>query len=368
MKVHVHPADDGGCGHYRCIWPAEALQADGHDVDLPPGELAVVWQDTASGRTTGEAFALLTAGRVTSRVVGVVPPDCDVVVLQRPLQRELADVIPHLQAHGIAVVVEIDDDFAAIPPANVSFGSVHPRTNPDRNWQHLQRACGLADLVTCTTPALARRYGKHGRVRVLPNYVPASYLQVDRTPNVGVAVGWTGSVDTHPGDLETTGGAVARVVAQHPDSVFRVVGTGRGVRRRLGLHADVEACGWVEIDQYPHRIAELDVGIVPLQPSAFNQAKSALKMCEVAACGVPVVVSPTADNLRMHRAGVGMVAERPRQWEAILRLLVRTPAMRDELAAKGRAVMADHTIEGNAWRWWEAWADALKFRRGSVAA
>src|SRR6185369_9512770 len=34
VRVVVHPADQGGCGWYRLIFPSQTLQAQGHDVVL----------------------------------------------------------------------------------------------------------------------------------------------------------------------------------------------------------------------------------------------------------------------------------------------------------------------------------------------
>lgn len=341
MRISVYPADDGGCGHYRLVWPARALIAQGHEVTISAG-LPAQWIDDRDG---------------TPQVVGCEAIDADVVVLQRPLTRNLVDVIPFVQDQGVAVVVEIDDDFAAIPPQNISWPICNPRNNPNRNWDHLARACRMADLVTVTTPALARRYGGHGRVAVLPNFVPEWYLQVNQPRTLPLTVGWTGSVHTHPGDLEVTRGAVAKVVADL-GAELRIVGTGFGVGERLGLGADPPGTGWVELEAYPYPMAELDVGIVPLADNAFNAAKSCLKMMEFAALGVPVVGSPTPDNLRLHLKGVGLIARKPREWERALRSLITDNDRRAELAGDGRRLMAGLTIEANAERWLDAWTSA----------
>lgn len=352
MRVNVYPADDGGCGFYRVREPASALIAQGHDVSICEGLPAVWVDDPLTGRPN---------------VVGIEPMDVDVVVLQRPLGRDLADAIPHLQAQGIAVVVEVDDDFGAIPPTNISWRFVHPKANPDRNWDHLARACRMADLVTVTTPALARRYGSHGRVAVVANFVPERYLAVEPRRSPYVTVGWTGSVQTHPDDLEVTRGAVARAVAE-TGAQFRVVGTGIGVGSRLGFDADPPGTGWVELEDYPAAMARVHVGIVPLADSAFNAAKSCLKAMEFAAVGVPAVMSPTPDNLRLAETGIGMVARRPREWERALRTLLTDEARREDMAAHGRQVMAGLTIEGNAHRWWEAWTQASEVAVGRRVA
>lgn len=348
MRVAVWPADDGGCGAYRCIWPAQALIAQGADIDL---------RLPAEGTGIDGLFA---ATDGVERLVALQSiPDVDVVVIQRPLSAWRADVVPLLQQAGIRVAVEIDDDFSTIHPGNVSWRSCHPRHSPARNWAHLARACRQADLVVATTPALARRYAGHGRSVVVPNHVPAAYLDERRDLQaIGPVVGWTGSVDTHPTDLQVTRGGVQRAL-DGTSAVMAVVGTGQGVQRHLGLAAAPLASGWRPLDQYPQAMAQFDIGIVPLDDIAFNQAKSWLKGLEMAAVGVPFVASPTDDYVRLHARGAGLLAAKPKDWQRQLRRLIDSPAEREDLAAVGRSVAAGLTIEGNADRWWDAWTSCL---------
>ena len=355
MKVAVIPDDDGGCGAYRMKWPAQALAAQGADVDLYGTRgIDCVWQGILGPDL-----------EVTDRlVVDVIPPDADVVVLQRPLRVEMVEVIRALQAHGRRVVVDIDDDFASIHPRNVSWRSVHPVHSPQRNHRHLLAGCAAADWVTVTTPALAERYGAHGRVSVVPNAVPARYLEVtaDRDDDA-LVVGWTGTVQTHPTDLQVTGGAVARTCTELGAQVA-VVGTGIGVGKALGLKAaNVPGTGWLELDDYPQAMASFDVGIVPLADIGFNRAKSALKLMEFSALGVATVASPTPDNVRMAKHGCGVLAGRHREWERALRQLLTDEGWRRHVAERSRAAMANHTIEATAGRWMEAWTHALNAPR-----
>lgn len=349
----AYPADEGGCGAYRIIWPAEALAAGGADVELiRPGDdhqMMAKWQRDATGR---------------EHVVDVVPPDADVVVMQRPLMRGTVDGIVHLQRHGVRVVVEVDDDFASIHPRNVSFANVNPSVSPDRNHLHLMRACSLADHVVVTTPALARRYGRHGRFSIVPNHVPARYLDVTPEPHDGVFVGWTGSIDTHPTDLQVTRGGVAQAV-RDTGARFAVVGTGKGVQRALGLDVAPLVSGWAPLDRYPEAMAQLDVGIVPLDDIVFNHGKSWLKGLEMAAVGVPFVASPTDDYVRLAKLGAGLLATRARDWRRFVGELVGDEHHRAEAAGRGRDLARRWTIEGNSERWWDAWTAPLRARRAA---
>jgi len=304
-------------------------------------------------------------------------PEADVVVLQRAAQRTQAEMIPHLQAAGIAVVIDVDDDFSAIPPDNVAHQHYDPERSPHRNHEHLEAACDLADLVTCATPALAHRYAPHGRFAVLPNCVPERYLQERQVrrlagrawdSTVKLKVGWTGSLDTHPGDLEVTQGAVGRVLKEYESvSYFRTIGTGKGVREALKLHRGDNASGWLPIDLYPRALVDLDIGIVPLRRCAFNRAKSWLKGLEMAALGVPFVASHTPEYERLAKLGAGRLAARPQDWERELRALLQSPALRDDVAARGMQVAREFTIEKNSWRWLDAWSRAHAIRRTAAA-
>lgn len=358
MKVRVYPADDGGCGNYRLRWPAQALAASGEDVQLAEG-LPGIWRADLVSTLRGMA-GLAPGADAVREITGIKPMDADVVVLQRPLQRDLADAVPHLQAQGIAVVVEVDDDFHSVPRANSAWEHVHPTANPARNYLHLGRACAAADLVTVSTPALAARYAKHGRVAVLPNCLPARYLDIPivDTPNT---VGWSGIVDTHPGDLETTRGAVGRLV-RDLGLEFRVVGNGLGVRRRLELPDSPTACGWRPIEEYPSWLAQLGVGIVPLALHQFNEAKSWLKGIEYASVGVPFVAAPTSEYRRLAKLGAGEIAARPRDWERLVRRLATNSEYRRERGDQAREVARRWTIEEHAHRWLAAWKTAADNR------
>lgn len=351
-RVLVAPADTEGCGHYRLIWPARAC---GFDVIMPSETwIRAEFEETPDGPRIRR---LLEA------------PDVDVLVMQRTAHRDTADLVPLFQAEGIAVVIDVDDDFTCIDPGNTAHDVYDPALSPDRNWEHLLRACEQADLVTCSTPALARRFGRAGNAKILPNCIPARYLEQHRlrilggrgeNPLTKLRVGWTGSVDTHPGDLEVTGGAVGAVTRRRSSHVlFHTVGTGQGVKAALGIGTS-SATGWVPLEQYPTAVAHLDVGIVPLRHHAFNRAKSWLKGLEMAALGVPFIASPLPEYERLARMGAGVLAARPADWERELTALLSSPARRDDLRAAGMDVARDWTYEQNAERWAQAWTNARR--------
>ncbi len=350
MRVAVYPADQGACGAYRLIWPSRALIDQGHDVDL------VLPSEPDERQLTGK---IVKTGGV-ERLLKTRIPDADVMVIQRPARQVQIDAMTLIQDQGIPVVVEIDDDFRNVDPRNWAWVHVHPSWNPNRNWQILAEACKRADLVTVTTPALAKMYGSHGRVKVIPNYIPESYLKVEPEPHDGVLVGWAGHAGTHPRDLQVTRGGVEQALG---DAHMVVVGDGQMVPEGLSLRQRhlLSVYGYVLLEEYPHAVANFDVGIVPLADTAFNRAKSALKMLEYAALGVASVVSPSPDNLRLHHDyGLGIVAAKQKDWTKSVGRLVRDAGYREYQADMGRAQAESLTIEGNARLWWDAWTSTLR--------
>lgn len=354
MRISVLPADLAGCGHYRLIFAAWALQAEGADVRVDTRGPVIDWDHKWPGADDGAPTPSDAVPRGLHE-----PYDADVVVCQRPGRAWWPTVIGMLQADGVRVVVDVDDLFDRTHRRHVGHGAYQ-----GGEAAIIDACCQAADVVTATTRPLVDRYG-HGHGVLLPNLVPAYYLSMtaDKLP---CTVGWSGIAATHPGDLQATAGAVPAVLDRH-GWAFHTVGPADGVRSQLRLSQEPSATGWVGFDEYAPAVAELEVGIVPLEGSPFNHAKSCLKMAEMAALGVPMVVSPTPDNLRLHRAGVGLVATSRGQWARQLGRLCASSDMRTDLVGRGREVMAGLTYEQHCGRWLEAWQSAA-LRKSTVAA
>lgn len=392
MKVHVYPADQGGCGHYRMIWPAHAVRdtfgddltvliAGEDDEQMAP--ITVIWSQEWDRGLHALPPAWVHVRGIKER------PDFDVMVIQRPLHRQYAELIPHLQEMGITVVIDIDDNFDRIDRANAAWFPCEPhwqhkdqlkgdprevvidKMSADRQWLHtpqdsgvshrqwLSAAVGLADLTTVSTPALAVHYGRLGRTQVIRNRVPARYigLRDQRARRVNQWVGWTGSVATHPEDLAELGSAVrdARAVGGWE---FHVVGTGAGVGHVLQTPVD-HATQWVPIDQYANEYAELDIALCPLADNAFNESKSALKMLEAMAVGAVPLVSPSAEYMRLaQEVGEFPICTRPRQWTGKIKKLLTDTTFQEEMRQLGYIIAGQYTYETAAHEWVGAWMKA----------
>lgn len=353
MKVYVLPADLHGCGHYRLIWAAEHLLDQGLDVTvLPPAKesgVAAKTEDLPDG---------------TQRVVSIqVPADADVLVVQRPAHPLQAQMIDILRQNKVAVVIDMDDDMSSIHPGNIAFHAYrHTNQRTPLSWRWATECCKRATMVTTSTAQLQKVYAKHGRGVVIDNYVPEAVLDYEPVETDGF--GWAGTTLSHPGDLQVTGDAVRQLMGDgYP---FRIVGGQSKTQTNLRLQEPAPCTGFVGLKDWIKTIGQTySVGMVPLEPTAFNTSKSRLKGIEHMAVGVPWVASPREEYRRLHReSGCGLLANTPKEWYQQLKRLLTDDALRKEQADMGRQYMQTQTIQANAWRWREAWTEALKLERG----
>lgn len=352
MKVVVYPADSQGCGHHRLIWPAEALARQGHDVH-------VVRQEDRSVKFTVQG----------DHVIDAYVDDADVVVFQRITHLYLMQAVPVLRSKGVAVVIDVDDDLTMIHPSNPAWERLHPRHFKQidkrtgkrhlHSWNHLTEACKNATLVTATTQPLIDKYARHGRGVVLPNYLASHYYGVEHDDSDSIV--WPASLHSHPDDPTVVGAAIARLVdegasfasfgnVEKTASIFQI------------LEQLLEARHGVSLNDWPAEIARHGIGIAPLTDTTFNRSKSWLKPLEMSAVGVPWVASPTPEYSKLHQLGAGLIADKPRQWYRELSRLTSDDRLRKELSDAGRDVANQFKLDDHAWRWLEAWNNAMTIK------
>lgn len=345
-------ADIYGCGFYRLGFAATVLRQQGHEVTLVPPR--------------GQHGLQIMQDPRTGRVVDVnVPPGIDVMVFQRVTAREVAEAFPILRAKGIAVVMDIDDDLDRIDPRNPAWAMLHPKGGTGQTWTTCADAARAATLVTVSTPALLKTYAPRGNGVVLPNCIPDLFWQLPRVDSP--VIGWAGSLHSHPADLKVMGGALARLMREGHQ--FRVVGPPDGVRQELGLPWEPDTTGPLEIQRWAQGYSTLGIAVAPLADTQFNGAKSALKCLEASSLGVPVVFSPRSDYMRVHReSGIGIPAEKSSDWYRELKRLATDRAYRQDKSAHDREAAWQYRMSENAWRWMEAWQEALTLERRNHSA
>jgi glycosyltransferase involved in cell wall biosynthesis len=355
MHVMVVPSDRGGCGHYRLIWPAQAVGAarPGWTVSVVPPER--VMAGFRGGRLVG--------------VRGLPDPPPDVLVMQRVGTAAQLAILRHARGLGAATVVDFDDAMWCIDRDNYAFKAWNSSNPRGQHWRVCEEAAATADLVTVTTDALAKRYGRrHHRVEVVPNRVPWRATEVAGPDRGGepFTAGWAGFTRTHPGDCKVSAPAARAVL--DGGGWLRVVADAAGAAREWDVNETlVEAVPARPLGpRYFGALTGLDLMLVGLRDTPFNRAKSTLKVLEAGAAGVPSVAPDNPPHRALARSGFPVaLASTPSEWADAAK------RVKDEWERDGgerarnevwAAVQAGHTIEGNAESWAQAWERAARLR------
>jgi len=142
----------------------------------------------------------------------------------------------------------------------------------------------------------------------------------------------------HDADFACAAAGLLRAMAANPDLHLRVVGTLELPDAFAAVADRVDRIPPVDYGSYLRLLGEADISLAPLEPTAFNDAKSNIKFLEAAILELPSVCSPRAAFAEAVTDGVdGFLAETPEQWAQALDRLARDPALR---AAVGRAAAA----------------------------
>lgn len=214
----------------------------------------------------------------------------DAVMFQRPTRKVSVQLAQVCAAQGLPIWVEFDDDFFALPEENPH----HDEFMTPECHANIRAMLALADVVTVTTPDLAKVFGRfHRDVRIVPNalmtnmvgHVP-DHAGKKRTPMVM----WRGS-RTHQIDIDAYTEPIAEVAKNHPDLTwgFQGYATSR-VMRAIGPKAI--RGGMLDTIAYFGAIAAArpKVLMVPLADHPFNRSKSNIAGLEATFAGaVPIV-------------------------------------------------------------------------------
>lgn len=275
----------------------------------------------------------------------------DTLVFSRPqISPTAVREIQQARYLGKRVIVDLDDDFYALPPDHPGYNGVGPG-NPAR-LQTLERALAQADLLVVATAALADRYRPLARrVEIVPNGWTRSNPLWEQAiePHATLNLGWAGT-PTHRADVALMVRDVVGFMRQTPQAQL-VIGGDPGVWQ---MFADLPEARrsfvpMVPFDLYPNLLARFDVLLAPLCDNAFNHAKSDIKLLEAGIRRIPWVASPRSAYSAW---GVGgLFADAPGEWQSALTRLAQDETLRGRLGAAGRAQADSREAEHIARQW-----------------
>lgn len=308
-----------GCGYYRIVLPFDQLRANGWD-------------------------ARYAAGRI--------PPEHEqakVIVGERLMFPEVLGEWRRMSLRH-RLVYEIDDDVWNIDPVNVQAYKAFSQ----HSIQDAVATCArMSDMITVTTWPLAEVMAKRSgndNVKIIPNYIPARLLDIERKRPAQLTIGWQGG-SSHGKDLTMIAHPVRDVLDRDRSLRLHIVGC--DFRPTFGILNFARYTGWTNDTADFYAKIDFDIGLAPIEPSSFNLCKSSLKCLEYAALGIPVVATDFAPYQQFVIDGVtGILVRTEKQWRNAIRELVSDAELRESMGLKARELAAQHTIEGN----WQKWA------------
>ncbi len=249
---------------------------------------------------------------------------------------------------GFQLVYDLDDDLMSIGPEHAEYAFYR------RSTANLRRIVVEADQVWASTEVLRERLARLGaRAVVIPNALdPRLWRPEPVTPPAGPVRVWSMGTNTHRDDFERIVAPAARAMKREfGDAVaFTVIGASDQVSPDWELvqcpHAI--AASYPAFVRWLHTLPRPHLGLAPLSPSPFNNAKSRIKQLEYAALGAatlataageyPVAIAPEVDGL--------LLAPRAEAFEEALRALLLDRERLQRLR-EGAARAAQRALQAN---------------------
>jgi hypothetical protein len=329
-------AQDGANGYYRLLLPLMAMRERGHDIVHVQQEY--------------------------KRVIDIQPLiGCDFVHIHRPaILYDDGDVVTRLLERGIAVGFDEDDNVVDMPLGMEERTDQPWAPRARRNFELLLEHVARVALVTTPSDHLADRFEAAGarNVHVVDNYLPGAFSRVAPQGHDGLVIGWHAGRE-HLLDVDELGlvETLERVLDAHPD--VRVETINIDLEMRHPRYRCEEA---LPIERLTQRLADFDLGLVPLADIPFNHGRSNVKAREYAAAGVPWLASPVGSYAHLGAEQGGWLVPDDK-WFAAIDALIRSRRDRRKLA-KGWA--KEETIWNMAPVWERLFRDAIAGRRAAA--
>lgn len=348
MSRSILAVHDGGsgCMFYRVRTPLEALAANGWDVTfLSAGDDGARSDPGRYGGGVKVKRALATQSAMEGY---------DVVVGHRVNIHSGLEAWRRTRGPFNRLVYETDDDVFSVGPQN--WKAYHLYTRGDI-LDAISHAMEVSDLVTVSTPPLARVMSRlNPNVKVLRNCLPDWVPDLQRKPHARPCAGWAGGA-SHGLDVSMIAVPVRTFLDRFPGWDFRIGGNDF---RGTFAHDRVYFRKWIPVNMQPrayYATMRMDFGLAPLAGAKFDESKSAIKVIEYGALGIPSVASdfgPYPDFIR--HGENGFLARTEDEWLEYMSLLASDERLREKMGAAARESARERTIG----RHWQEWADAYE--------
>jgi len=221
------------------------------------------------------------------------------------------------------------------------------------------RAAGLADVMVIENALDTETLD-------LADDIRAAGIRT-REAGAGVTIVYGSGTRTHDADFRQASEALLALLRQRPAARLRIIGHLTLPDAFDAVGDRVERLPASDYAGYMRLLGEADISIAPLEPNAFNDAKSNIKFLEAGILGLPSVCSPCASFRPVVRTGEnGFLAQGTDAWLAALTTLVDDADRRRRMGQQARHdVLARYHPDAIAQRQIRPLADRLGRRPAS---
>lgn len=158
----------------------------------------------------------------------------------------------------------------------------------------------------------------------------------------GVVIAYGSGTSTHDADFALVADAVATLMREDTNLLLRIVGELNLPPVMDNFHDRIQRHERLDYVSYLRLLSQSDISIAPLEPGAFNDAKSNIKYLEAAILGLPSVCSPRRAFRDVIAPGrTAFLAETAGEWREALRQLIARPVLRSQMGEVARQTVLE---------------------------
>lgn len=209
-----------------------------------------------------------------------------------------------------------------------------------------------ADILSVSTPGMAEHTALYTErpIFVRRNFADDETLAAgevamrDATPDDGLfRVAFASGSQGHEVDLAEIIEPLADFVLAEPNRRLMLVGHFDLSRLPEGLEDQVETVKFADYPRYLSALERANCAVMPLCDDIFNRCKSAVRVIDAAAVGVPAIVGSVGDLPQVVQHGkTGFVAQNSTDWMAALREIAAAPTDAKQMGRKARTGLEAH--------------------------
>jgi tetratricopeptide (TPR) repeat protein len=212
----------------------------------------------------------------------------DLLVLFNTNDIDLIPIIERRKKNGLKTICELNDNFyepQLWSPIAKEWTSNHLRATYELFLRN-------ADQIMVTGEGLLNLFSKHTTtpITIIENNLPDSSLSLEDllSKKKKRSFGWAGSLG-HIADILSVAPRIKNYLLLDKDATFHVMGN-ESLASNLHLSERYFYTAWGRMDQYFDFWRSIEVGIIPLLNTPYNQCRSDIKLLEMVYSGtVPIV-------------------------------------------------------------------------------